>query len=153
MTRSNHTDAPTVDSDLKRLLEQHLQECTRSDAALLDRVRQRVMNEVRAGAAFIKAGPAADGWEAIAPGIQRKILHADGDVRSYFIRFAAGAAAPGHMHSCAEECLVLEGAIRIGDMLLRTGDYHRAAAATRHGDAMSETGVLMFVRGALEELA
>ena len=37
-------------------------------------------------------------WEAIAPGVEQKILWQDGEVISRFLRLAAGASLPGHGH-------------------------------------------------------
>jgi anti-sigma factor ChrR (cupin superfamily) len=59
-----------------------------------------------------------------------------------------GASIQGHHHASAEECLVLEGDLRIGDLHLKAGDYHVAAEGSIHPVLRSQGGAVMFVRGA-----
>jgi anti-sigma factor ChrR (cupin superfamily) len=59
-----------------------------------------------------------------------------------------GASIEGHHHANAEECLILEGDLAIGDLRLNAGDYHVAAKGTIHPVLRSQGGALMFVRGA-----
>jgi quercetin dioxygenase-like cupin family protein len=90
-------------------------------------------------------------WTAIAPGIEKKFLYRDPatGTESYLFRMQAGALIEMHQHPRAEECLVLEGDLAIGDLRLKAGDYHVAAKGTMHSALRSEGGAVVFVRGAV----
>ena len=103
------------------------------------------------------AGPPArtvfasdNGWETVAPGVARKRLWSDARMASYFFRLAPGAEVAGHEHPLDEECIMLEGDVFLGDILLGVGEYQVAPAGTRHGLAHSDSGALLYVRGARE---
>ncbi|MFI4927772.1 MAG: cupin domain-containing protein, partial [Burkholderiales bacterium] len=88
---------------------------TDADAGLIGRVKQRVMAALakRQDAAYATVRAADSGWEALAPGVERKILHVSPAGQSALWRLAPGGAVPGHLHDCDEECLVHEGTLRI----------------------------------------
>jgi hypothetical protein len=44
---------------------------------------------------------------------------------------------------------MLSGDIFLGDILVQEGDYHLAPAGTEHLEIFSDTGALLYVRGAL----
>ncbi len=46
-----------------------------------------------------------------------------------------------------EECVILEGSVRLGSIELSAGDYQLMAPGMPHIAAVSDTGALMFVRG------
>lgn len=88
-------------------------------------------------------------WMPIRPGIERKLLYRDPTTGtgSYLFRMQPGAMIEGHHHPGAEECLVLEGDLTIGELRLNAGDYHVAEEGTIHPDLRSHGGAVMFVRG------
>jgi anti-sigma factor ChrR (cupin superfamily) len=90
-------------------------------------------------------------WTPIRPGLERKLLYRDPatGTQSYLFRMQPGAAIEGHHHASAEECLVLKGDLRIGDLHLNAGDYHVAAEGSIHPMLRSQGGAVMFVRGAV----
>jgi quercetin dioxygenase-like cupin family protein len=88
------------------------------------------------------------GWVEIQHGLYQKDLWTDGTIASRFFRIAAGARVAGHYHSLDEECMVLSGDIFLGDILLQEGDYHIAPADTEHLELFSDTGALLYIRGA-----
>lgn len=90
----------------------------------------------------------AEGWREAAPGLSRKDLWSDGRLASRFYRLEPGARLEGHAHPLPEECLMLEGELFLGDILLQAGDYQLAPAGSRHGPASTDVGALLFVRGA-----
>ncbi len=95
---------------------------------------------------------AAEGqWQILAPGIEKKLLMADPVQRtqSFLLRVAAGSRYPAHVHTATEECFVIAGDVRIGEMNLAAGDYHVADAGTAHPELFSQNGGLMFIRGEL----
>jgi quercetin dioxygenase-like cupin family protein len=91
------------------------------------------------------------GWTPIAPGIEKKFLYRDPatGTESYLFRMQPGASIEMHQHPRAEECLVLEGDLAIGDLRLKAGDYHVAAKGTMHPALRSQGGAVVFVRGAV----
>jgi quercetin dioxygenase-like cupin family protein len=88
-----------------------------------------------------------EGWIERAPGISIKLLASDGRIASYFCRVAPGTEAEGHLHAEDEECMMIEGDLFFGDLLLQAGDYQLAPAGSRHGRISSDVGALLFVRG------
>ena len=90
-------------------------------------------------------------WMLIRPGLERKVLYRDPETgaESYLFRMEPGALIEGHHHASAEECLVLEGDLTIGDLRLNAGDYHVAARGSIHPNLRSQGGAVMFVRGAV----
>lgn len=90
-------------------------------------------------------------WIEIAPGVEKKALWSDGVTASNYFRFAPGASVGGHLHRGDEECMMLDGDLFIGDILLRAGDYQLAPAGSRHGKVFSDNGALVYVRGAAKE--
>ncbi|HNC52119.1 MAG TPA: cupin domain-containing protein [Accumulibacter sp.] len=86
-------------------------------------------------------------WEAIAPGVEQKILWQDGEVISRFLRLAAGASLPGHGHAEEEECMMLSGDAFFGDVLVQAGEFHLAPTGSEHGELSSDNGALLFLRG------
>lgn len=90
-------------------------------------------------------------WRQMAPGITVKLLWSDPATgrQAMLARCDPGAVFPGHEHGQDEECLVLEGEIRFGELLLRAGDFHLARAGTAHPPAVSPGGCLLYLSGAL----
>jgi quercetin dioxygenase-like cupin family protein len=88
-------------------------------------------------------------WKPIRPGLERKLLYREPGTgtESYLFRMKPGALIEGHHHARAEECLVLEGDLTIGDLRLNAGDYHVAERGTIHPVLRSDGGAVMFVRG------
>lgn len=90
---------------------------------------------------------AADEWRALAPGVEIKRLLNDGAVHSFLLRLQPHAQLAAHDHLDAEECLVLSGEGKVGDLVLRAGDHHFAPAGTRHAISTTDRGVVLYIRG------
>lgn len=90
-------------------------------------------------------------WIQAAPLGEIKILHTDRETGAltYLARLQPGFSLPGHLHTMGEECLVLEGEVTHGNLTLRAGDYHFAAAGVAHGEFHTATGALVLLRGAI----
>lgn len=114
------------------------------------RVKQRVLQAIAAGStpAHHTVHGRDDGWHAIGKGLTRKVLHQAGGVMSYLLRLAPGATIPPHRHPMDEECVVLEGELRIGSLRLAAGGFHLARAGSLHEAICSDDGALVFLRGA-----
>jgi anti-sigma factor ChrR (cupin superfamily) len=126
-----------------------------ADEALLERVRARVMETIRAeaGAPHLTVRADEDAWTRVTAGVERKVLYQSGAAVTLLLRLAPGVSFPGHAHAMDEECIVLEGSLRIGsDLLLRAGDYHLGRQGSDHPDAFTDTGALVMLRGATSDL-
>lgn len=118
-------------------------------------LREKVLARVRATniASGLTTIRSDDAWKPLAPGIDYKMLHYDTGIgsKSFLLRAAAGSRMPPHAHRCYEECLVLEGEFRFGDLALRAGDFHGAAPDAEHGEAYTATGVVVYLRASLQD--
>lgn len=116
----------------------------RERAALL---RDRLLEQVRHDRQRFVTVRATDGsWETIAPNIAIKMLDDDGAMQAFLLRFDPGAHLPAHDHPGDELCVVLGGSVRLGEIEVSAGDYHVALAGSRHGEIVSTTGALLFIR-------
>jgi quercetin dioxygenase-like cupin family protein len=116
-------------------------------------MRQRLMERVAdADATHLTVGAGQGGWRPLVEGVRIKLLRRQGGVLSYLLRFEPGAALPPHRHPLDEECLVLDGRLRIGSTHeMGPGDYHLAHAGSLHASVSSETGATIFLRGAVPD--
>lgn len=62
-----------------------------------------------------------------------------------------GSRVPVHSHTQEEHCLVLEGEVRIGEHIMRSGDFHVALPGTAHEDFRTTTGCLLFIRAEIPQ--
>lgn len=62
-----------------------------------------------------------------------------------FLRLEPGAKYPAHHHAGVEQCLVLEGACRMGAISLHEGDFEYALAGTDHDVVQSDRGCLLLI--------
>lgn len=112
-------------------------------------IKTSVQERIRACRTRLLTVRADEGkWVDIAPGVQSKLLHDDGRMRSFLLRLAPGARLPAHGHSAEEACLVLEGSAQLGDFEVRAGDFHLAERGSVHGEITSRSGALLFIRAA-----
>lgn len=89
-------------------------------------------------------------WRANAPGVEVLPLWGTRDVTSMLVRFAPGAGVRDHHHAVNEDCLMLEGEMFLGDVLLRPLDYQLAPAGGGHFGEMSDVGGTFFFHGAVD---
>jgi len=87
-------------------------------------------------------------WKTFLPGVKIKVLHEAHGVMSYVLQLAPGASVPAHHHPLDEECVVLEGVLHIGELVVAAGDYHLARRDALHATLRTETGSTIFLRGA-----
>ena len=121
-----------------------------ADRALVRRVRARVLKRIAAeSAAYRDAVPAETlRWQPFLPGIERKVLHQSGGIVCYLLKFAAGAVLPAHRHPVDEECVVLEGAVRVGSLTLAAGSFQKVRQNVLDGETVSDLGAVIYLRGA-----
>jgi anti-sigma factor ChrR (cupin superfamily) len=75
------------------------------------------------------------------------------DQVTMLVRMAPGTAYPAHRHGGAEECFVVEGDLRVGDLHMRRGDFQRSESGTLHPIQSTDGGcVLLIVSSTRDEL-
>jgi anti-sigma factor ChrR (cupin superfamily) len=108
--------------------------------------------ETRDGLAIVRADEGA--WEPVLPGITVKRLSVDLERRlaTMLIRMQPGSEYPRHRHAGAEECLVLDGELHIGDdIVMRAGDFQRAESGSRHLSQWTDAGCVLLVTSSLDD--
>lgn len=86
-------------------------------------------------------------WQSATPRIHYKVLRNDGVTLSWLLKLLPGTTLPAHAHAdCDEECLVMEGSLRLDGKLLNAGDYTVASKGTKHRDIYSELGCVAFLK-------
>ena len=120
------------------------QNADKLSARVLDKIKEQGENEP---APYLTIHASEGPWIAIAPLVEIKVLRQEGQSASFLLRVQPGGQLPDHVHLEDEECLVLQGSLLLGEgVMLRAGDYHRAAKGSPHGPASTNTGVLLFLR-------
>lgn len=114
--------------------------------AVWSRILQRIHAPGPAGTLTVRASEGE--WIACLPGVDVRILYVDEaqNTQTALWRMQPGSVLPAHAHAVNEECLVLEGAIRSGDFVVRQGDYHLGFAGQPHPDIHSDGGALLLIR-------
>lgn len=120
---------------------------------IMDKVGKESREAKEIGAAadmhIVRAGEGR--WFNFAPQVQMKVLHDDGDTRTWLARFQAGGRIPAHMQTGDEEAIILEGWCFVGGDELHKGDYQVIRKGARHGEIVSPEGCLIFVRSHSEK--
>jgi ChrR Cupin-like domain/Putative zinc-finger len=115
----------------------------RPTVALQRRLAARIAEEVGA-APVLPSAPrwTEPPWEAVAPGIECKLLASDGETRqvSMLVRLAPNAGYPAHTHAGVEELYLLDGELWIDERKLVPGDCNIGAPGMRDQRVWSETG-------------
>ena len=116
-------------------------------------IRRRLMERVAEADASHWTVAADQGvWLPFLEGVQIKVLHERAGVLSYLLRLAPGASLPPHRHPQDEECLVIEGRLRVGrGTEFGPGSYHLAHRGALHATIRSDTGATVFLRGAVPQ--
>jgi anti-sigma factor ChrR (cupin superfamily) len=89
------------------------------------------------------------------PGVWSKPLFIDELQRraTSLIKMDPGATYPPHRHHGSEELYFLTGDLAVGGVLLKAGDYSRAAGGSIHGASRTEFGcVFVLVASQLDEI-
>lgn len=142
-------DSSRLEPSVRRSLGERLAAADGADDAVIARVKARILRAINCGQQSrhdtVRASELE--WETVAPGIERKLIHAAGAGYPSFWRLAPDTFVPTHFHDKDEECLVLEGSVRIDDLLLHAGDFHLAHKGTSHQTVTTTTGAVLYVRG------
>ena len=87
-------------------------------------------------------------WEETSdPGVFVKMLFTDREHETVtrLVRLDPGARIPSHRHLGYEQCLVVEGVMRAGELSLRAGDFNCSAPGTIHEEIYTEEGALLLI--------
>ena len=151
---SDPDDRAMLDADILAALSSDPNEHAPSPEAAA-RIKHRLLERVaqaQAGHLTVHAG--VGGWKPFGPGVQIKTLHRDGGIMSYLLKLAPGALLAPHRHPVDEECVVLEGRLRIGnELVVEAGGFHLAHRDALHGVITSDDGATIFLRGAIPHTA
>lgn len=140
---------------LPAALEARLLEATQADAGeALDTIaaasiRERIFKRIHSTQSLTTIQSEEGEWAPFSPKVQIKVLRRDVETQSYLLRLEPGAVVLPHVHGHDEECMVLEGEVRIGKLVVRRGAYHLAPRGVAHEPIRSEHGALLFLRGAI----
>ena len=121
---------------------------TAPDPAVRERLlaRTRPQRNLPPGPHVVRSEEGA--WESAGfEGVSIKQLYVDParEEVTVLVRMAPGATYPAHRHAGIEHCLMLEGDLRAGDLVLRAGDYQCAASESLHQVTSTEQGYLLLV--------
>ena len=116
-------------------------------------IRRRLLERVADDDASHQTIDADDGdWQAFLDGVQLKVLREHEGVLSYLLKLAPGASLPPHRHPLDEECVVIEGRLRVGSRVeIGPGGYHLAHRGALHATIATDTGATIFLRGAVPD--
>jgi quercetin dioxygenase-like cupin family protein len=86
-------------------------------------------------------------WRRYSDGIVFRVLKVDEALRrqTLLVKMQPGAIYKSHSHDIDEECLVIEGDLIYGDLVLCAGDYHLAEPGTHHPTGTTTAGCLLHV--------
>jgi quercetin dioxygenase-like cupin family protein len=122
-------------------------------AAQARAIRRRLMERVAdADVSHRTIDVGQGGWQPFLEGVAIKVLREHEGTLSYLLRLEAGASLPPHRHPKDEECIVLEGRLRVGSQAeIGAGGYHLAHSGALHARITTDTGATIFLRGAVPD--
>jgi anti-sigma factor ChrR (cupin superfamily) len=130
----------------------------RAEPSLSPQASERIKTALMARIATARPSATADdhhihnvrrdeGWHSLGKRMQVKVLHDDGTSLSWLLKLLPGGGLPVHDHADgAEECMVLEGSVRINGEVFSAGDYQIALPGSVHQEVFSDAGSLIYLR-------
>lgn len=112
---------------------------------------EKILDRIDGEGLFLPGTATARGataeWRQHDDGITYRVLKVDerSKRQTLLVKMQPGAVLKSHSHRFEEECLVIEGDLRYGDLVLRAGDYHHAWAGAHHADGVTTGGCLLHV--------
>lgn len=87
------------------------------------------------------------------PGMQIKFLYFEPATERHtvLVRMAPGTHYPSHRHNGTEECLVIEGELRVDDDCLAPGDYIVNQDGSIHKKTWSDTGCVLLLSTGMKD--
>ena len=82
-------------------------------------------------------------------GVSFKLLYTDRERGTFttLVRMDAGAHIPAHRHLGVEQCLVIEGDLRAGDVSMSAGDFNCSLPGSIHEELTTDSGALFLIVG------
>lgn len=82
-------------------------------------------------------------------GVSFKLLYTDRERGTFttLVRVEAGAHIPAHRHLGVEQCLVIEGDLRAGDVSMSAGDFNCSLPGSIHEELTTDGGALFLIVG------
>lgn len=116
-------------------------------------IRRRLMERVAdADTTHVTIAGDEGEWQPFLAGVHIKVLREQAGVLSYLLRLEPGASLPPHRHLQDEECIVIEGSLRVGTRTeFGPGSYHLAHGGALHATISTDTGATIFLRGAVPQ--
>jgi quercetin dioxygenase-like cupin family protein len=116
-------------------------------------IRRRVMERVAdADDSHVTIDAGQGEWQPFLDGVRLKVLYEGNGALSYLLKLDPGATIPAHRHPHDEECVVVEGRIRVGTQVeVGPGGYHLAHRGALHPTIGTTTGATIFLRGAVPD--
>jgi quercetin dioxygenase-like cupin family protein len=116
-------------------------------------IKRRLLERVAdADASHLTIGADEGDWQPFCHGVRIKVLREHDEGLSYLLRLEPGATLPAHRHPVDEECVVLEGRLRVGTCIeVGAGGYHLAHRGALHATISTATGATIFLRGCVPE--
>ena len=109
------------------------------------RLKTKLMQGVQANAQqFVFAHEGE--WKTIDKGVQVKLLHHNGEAKSFLLKMDMHSSLPAHVHMFDEESFVLAGEVYLQGILCHAGDYHYAQAGSAHQAIHSAKGCTLLVK-------
>jgi anti-sigma factor ChrR (cupin superfamily) len=109
------------------------------------RIKSKLMHRVQEQAhRFVFANQGE--WKIAFEGVCIKLLHQDGEHKSFLIKMAANSSIPSHAHTQNEESFVIEGSVELEGILCHVGDYHFAKMGSKHQAIKSSEGCVLLVK-------
>lgn len=92
-------------------------------------------------------------WQEVRAGVWAKQLHVDPerDQATMLIRMNAGSSYIPHRHCGLEQCYVLDGDLREGDLVMHAGDFQCASEGSAHGAQWTQSGCLLLIVSCLRD--
>jgi quercetin dioxygenase-like cupin family protein len=116
-------------------------------------IRRRVLERIADAEESHVTLPAMGDWLPFGRGVQIKVLNEHDGIQNYLLKLEPGASLRPHKHPVDEECVVLEGVLKVGSHItIEAGGYHLAHAGSLHATVSSETGATIFLRGAIPHI-
>jgi quercetin dioxygenase-like cupin family protein len=80
-------------------------------------------------------------------GVSYKLLYSDAERGTYttLLRMEPGSRIPTHRHLGVEQCLVLEGDLRSGEIGMSAGDFNCSLAGSVHEELVTDGGALLLL--------
>lgn len=83
--------------------------------------------------------------------VRRLSVDPQRDRVTMLVRMAAGTRYPAHRHGGPEECFVLQGDIRVGELHMHAGDFQRMEHGSAHGVQSTDEGCLLLIVSSMSD--